>query len=141
VAALRQAGVEIIANPPDLAPILERAEIAVFPLRSGSGTRIKALEAMAWGLPVVATARAVEGLAMVEGVHFSRAETPAEFAAAIALLAGDADLCARRAAAGRDLVASRYTEAVIHAAVSAALARHPVPVPATDAAVPRTAVA
>lgn len=123
--SLQGEGVDVLADPPDLAPILARADIAVLPIRIGSGTRIKALEAMAWGLPVVGTARAVEGLEMREEIHFSRAETAAEFAAAIALLWADPDLYRRRAAAGRDLVASRYTRARLADAMAPAFAAWP----------------
>jgi glycosyltransferase involved in cell wall biosynthesis len=118
VDALRGDRIEIIADPPDLAPILERADLAILPLRIGSGTRIKALEALAWGLPVVATARAVEGLDMVEDVHFSRAESASQFAAAIVTLWRDADLYQRRVDAGRDLVLRQYTQASLVAAMA-----------------------
>ncbi|MBI9020057.1 MAG: glycosyltransferase [Verrucomicrobia bacterium] len=59
-------GVELHANPESLVPFYERAHVAVVPLSEGGGTRIKVLEAMAVGLPVVATAVAVEGLGLVE---------------------------------------------------------------------------
>lgn len=59
-------GVELHANPESLAVFYERAQFAVIPLSAGGGTRIKILEAIASGLPVVATAVAVEGLGLVE---------------------------------------------------------------------------
>jgi O-antigen biosynthesis protein len=59
-------GIELYANPESLSAFYQRAHIAVVPLSEGGGTRIKILEAMASGLPVVATAMAVEGLGLVE---------------------------------------------------------------------------
>ncbi len=59
-------GIELYANPKSLSAFYERAHIAVVPLSEGGGTRIKILEAMASGLPIVATAVAVEGLGLIE---------------------------------------------------------------------------
>lgn len=59
-------GVEFYANPDCLLEFYERAHVAVVPLSEGGGTRIKVLEAMAVGLPVVATAVAVEGLGLID---------------------------------------------------------------------------
>ena len=53
------------------------------PLEAGGGTRLKILEAMAWGLPVIATPVAAEGLGLVEGEDFVRADTNDDFARAI----------------------------------------------------------
>ena len=59
-------GIELHANPESLSTFYERAHIAVVPLSEGGGTRIKILEAMASGLPIVATAVAVAGLGLTE---------------------------------------------------------------------------
>ena len=59
-------GIELYANPGNLSTFYERAHVAVVPLSEGGGTRIKILESMASGLPVVATAAAVEGLGLIE---------------------------------------------------------------------------
>lgn len=96
-------------------------------LRAGSGTRIKALEAMAWGLPIVATALAVEGLGLVPGVHYRAAETTRGFAGAITGLADDASACAAQRAAARAHAIERYGPAAIAAAVRRALAGGPWP--------------
>ncbi len=57
-----QDGVEVVANPEDLDAIRRRAHVAIAPLRAGSGTPIKILEAMADGVPVVTTADGQAGL-------------------------------------------------------------------------------
>jgi glycosyltransferase involved in cell wall biosynthesis len=59
-------GVELIENPESVALLLSGAHLSVIPLRAGGGTRIKILEAMAWGVPVIATPLAVEGLGLIE---------------------------------------------------------------------------
>lgn len=59
-------GVEVIGDPADVAPLLSSAHLTIVPLTAGGGTRIKILEAMAAGVPVVATPIAAEGLDLVE---------------------------------------------------------------------------
>jgi len=67
VRRLARADVRVVANPDDLAPLLRGAHMAIVPLRSGGGTRFKIIEAMAWGIPVVATPLAAEGLGLRDG--------------------------------------------------------------------------
>jgi glycosyltransferase involved in cell wall biosynthesis len=73
----------------DVRPFIQTAQISVIPLRVGSGTRIKAFEAMALGSPVVSTTLGVEGLPVEPGTHFLRGDTPEEFAAAVLHLLGN----------------------------------------------------
>ncbi|MCA0035155.1 glycosyltransferase [Mesorhizobium sp. B263B2A] len=61
-ALARLPGVELIEDPADVAPLLSSAHLTVVPLTAGGGTRIKILEAMAAGVPVIATPIAAEGL-------------------------------------------------------------------------------
>ena len=68
---------------PSLRPWLERAAAVVVPLTEGGGTRFKVLEAMAAGVPVVSTAKGVEGLAVTDGVHVLLAADGAAAAAAV----------------------------------------------------------
>ncbi len=92
----------------DVRPQLCAGHVAVIPLRVGSGTRIKAFEAMALGRPVVSTALGVEGLPVVPGEHYLAAETPAEFAAAVLRLLADPALAARLAGTARALLEARF---------------------------------
>lgn len=55
-------GIELIENPPDLEPVRRGAAVSIAPLRSGSGTPIKILEAIASGVPVLTTVKGQEGL-------------------------------------------------------------------------------
>ena len=101
-------GWQVVANPRMLDPIYQAADIAVVPVQAGGGTRIKLLEAMAYGLPVVSTALGAEGLRVEHDRHLLIADTPEAFAAECARLAGSADLRQRLARAGRERVADRY---------------------------------
>ncbi|WP_187971256.1 glycosyltransferase family 4 protein [Aquibium microcysteis] len=115
-------GHRLTADPPDMAPLYRDAAAAVMPLRQGGGTRIKALEALAVGCPVVATAKAVEGLALEDGRHFLRAETTGDFVSALSQLFQDRDLGRRLAAEGRRFVHETHGDAARSQSVRAALA-------------------
>lgn len=90
VQALAGAGVHVVGEVEDLRPYYARATIAVAPLRAGGGSRLKILEAMAYGRAVVATTIGAEGLDLTDGVHVAVADTPDAFATRIAALLEDA---------------------------------------------------
>jgi glycosyltransferase involved in cell wall biosynthesis len=81
----------------------------VVPLRIGGGTRLKILEAMALGTPVVSTTKGAEGLDVTSGENILIADEPAEFADAVLCLLGDEPLRQKLAANGRRLVEGRYS--------------------------------
>jgi polysaccharide biosynthesis protein PslH len=94
----------------DLRTAYAAADIVVVPLLHGGGSPLKFIEALGYGLPVVATAHAARLLEdAVAGEHFLQAEGPAEFAAAIGGLLGDRARAAAIGAAGRELVRQRYS--------------------------------
>jgi glycosyltransferase involved in cell wall biosynthesis len=101
-------GVEFTGYVPDVRPVIARSWCEVVPLRIGGGTRLKVLEALALGTPVVSTTKGIEGLDLDPDQHVLVADTPGEFAAATVRLLGDASLRARLAAAGRQVVATHY---------------------------------
>lgn len=80
----------------------------IVPLRSGSGVRVKILDAMARGVPVVSTSIGASGLELAPGKHLLIADTPAEFAQAIIDLLGSPEYRVRLAAAARARVLERY---------------------------------
>ena len=101
-------GVALHADVPDMVPFLEAARVAVVPLRVGTGTRLKALEAMAAGRPVVGTSVGLEGLGIVPGIHAVVADDADAFAAAIVRVLRDDGHAEALATAGRALVVERY---------------------------------
>ena len=115
------AGGRLTADPPDLGDAYRRAAVVAVPLREGGGTRIKIIEALAIGRPIVATAKAVEGLGLAPGTHYVRAETPREFATALARLLDDPDGARALAARGGEVVEARFGSQAREAAYSEAL--------------------
>lgn len=83
--------------------------VAIVPLRSGSGTRFKILEAWAAGRAVVSTSIGAEGLGARDGEHLLVADDAATFAQAIARLLEDGDLRRKLGAAGRALYLEKFT--------------------------------
>jgi polysaccharide biosynthesis protein PslH len=92
-----------------LETVYHQARACVVPLLSGTGTRIKILEALARGVPVVSTSKGAEGLALIAGEHLLLADTPADFAAATLRLLQDDALALRLGQQGRALVCQRYS--------------------------------
>ncbi len=79
----RLANVSVQADVPSMTPYFEAARVVVVPLRIGTGTRIKALEAMGAGRPIVGTHIGLEGIGIQDRVHARIADDAAGFAAAI----------------------------------------------------------
>jgi glycosyltransferase involved in cell wall biosynthesis len=94
---------------PDLAAVYGSHRAMVVPLRHGGGTRLKILEALAWGLPVVSTSLGAAGLGLVDGEHALIADDPPSFARALERVLDDDVLWARLAANGRALVEARFS--------------------------------
>ncbi len=92
----------------DIRPLVAGAWVCVVPLRAGGGTRLKILEAMALGTPVVSTSKGAEGLAVTPEQDILIADTPAGFAAQTVRLLRSPELRARLARNGRRLVEVRY---------------------------------
>ncbi|HLT19436.1 MAG TPA: glycosyltransferase, partial [Thermomicrobiales bacterium] len=84
------------------------AAVVVVPLRFGSGTRLKVLEALAMARPVVSTSAGIEGLAVENGRHLLVADRRDEFASAVELLLSEPELAERLGRAGRRLVEQCY---------------------------------
>jgi glycosyltransferase involved in cell wall biosynthesis len=97
----------------DVRPYMNQARIYVCPIRDGGGTRLKILDALAMGMPVVATGLAVEGLDLVEEVHYLRAEAAGDFVLQIHRLENDPGLCLAISSAGRSFVQERFSWEVI----------------------------
>jgi polysaccharide biosynthesis protein PslH len=96
-AAAQRSEVTATGWVPDVRPYLERAWLTVMLIRAGSGTRLKVGEAAAARLPIVATAKAVEGTSLEPEVHYLRVEDRREVVAGVRRLLDDADLRLRLA--------------------------------------------
>ncbi len=86
-------GVSVVSDPDDMADLYRASAVVVVPLFSGSGTRIKILEAGAYGLAVVSTHKGADGLDIEDGTHgwIVEAEAAAFAAACIAALESGAE--------------------------------------------------
>lgn len=93
---------------PDILPYFGGADVYIAPLRIGGGTRLKVLEAMAAGLPLVSTTLGVEGIALSPGRHALLADTPVAFAEAILSLLADPERRQALGAAARQFVLEHY---------------------------------
>jgi glycosyltransferase involved in cell wall biosynthesis len=91
----------------DVRPLIAQSWLSIAPLRMGGGTRLKILEALALGTPVVATSKGAEGLELVAGRDLLLADTPANFAEAVLNLLHDAELRATLSHNGQQAV-KRY---------------------------------
>jgi polysaccharide biosynthesis protein PslH len=96
----------------DIRPALAQSWATVVPLRQGGGTRLKILESMAVGTPVVATSKGAEGLDFAPDRDLLIADTPGEFARAVLRLLNDANLRESISRNGR-LAVERYDWAKI----------------------------
>lgn len=110
-----QPGVHLHADVADVRPFLAAARAAVIPLRIGSGTRLKALEAMAAARPVVGTRIGLEGLHVTDGIDVLIADDPAAMAQSLYRVLTDDAAATALATEGRRLVETRYDWAPIAA--------------------------
>ena len=108
VLSRRGRGVEVTGVVEDVMPHLHRARVTVLALRAGGGTRIKALEALAAGVPVVATPFAVAGLGLRDGEHLLLGGSSADLAEQTIRVLRDDALAQHLSLAGRRLVEERY---------------------------------
>jgi polysaccharide biosynthesis protein PslH len=108
VRRLEGPGVHVTGGVADLRPYYQRCTACIVPLRAGGGTRLKILEAMALGRPVVSTAIGCEGLDVADGRHLFIADSPADFAEKCIRLLEDRSMRERMAGAARRRVTERY---------------------------------
>ncbi len=101
--------VEVLGFVDDVRPHVRRAATYICPIRVGGGTRLKVLDALALGRPLVATRIGVEGLGLVDGVHYLEANDVAETVAQVRRVETDPQLATRLAEAGRAFVVANYS--------------------------------
>ncbi len=100
--------VVITGSVEDVREFAYNARVYVAPLRFGSGTRLKILEAMAMGRPIVSTSLGAEGIDYTDGKDILIADSPEAFAEKVMLLYRDQDLCNSIGLNARRLVEERY---------------------------------
>jgi len=98
--------VSVDVSPETLSTAYAGARVVVTPIRLGHGTRLKVLEALAYGRPLVSTRECLRGHPVVEGIHALVADTTHDFAEACIRLLQDNDLAACLAQRGRALAES-----------------------------------
>jgi glycosyltransferase involved in cell wall biosynthesis len=101
----RDPAVEVSGFVEDVRPLIRRAGVAVVPLRTGGGILNKVLEAMAMGVPVVASRLATQGLKVEPGRDLFVCDDDEEFASCVTRLLVDSECRSRMVLAGR-----RYVE-------------------------------
>jgi glycosyltransferase involved in cell wall biosynthesis len=103
----------LVENVADMSAILKKADVFVAPLRSGSGTKLKLIEAMAYGLPIVTTSLGAEGLSGSVGEHYLVCDDADGFVESIARLLRDSDKAQSLRKAARSLFEREYAEEVV----------------------------
>jgi glycosyltransferase involved in cell wall biosynthesis len=111
-------GINVAANAPSLRPFLESSAVAICPLLSGSGTRLKILEAFSAGVPMVSTRIGAEGLEVKDGVHLFLKDTAEEFASAVCQLLDSFEDRESLRCRARKLVEEKYDWEVISKAAA-----------------------
>jgi sugar transferase (PEP-CTERM/EpsH1 system associated) len=101
-------GVTVTGSVIDVRPFVTRAALTVAPLRIARGTQNKILEAMAMGIPVVASSIAAAGVDAIPGQHLLTADTAEDMSAQILRVLADPDERARLSKAGRARVLSSH---------------------------------
>ncbi|MBL8175193.1 MAG: glycosyltransferase [Bryobacterales bacterium] len=115
IRALANGGIRVTGTVDDVRPYYKDAFAVVVPLRIGSGTRLKILEAMAAGVPVIASRLGAEGIDAIHERHILIADTPEETAAAVRRLRAHPEAGARLAEEAHRLVRNNYDWSVVGA--------------------------
>lgn len=120
-------GVRLTGWVPEIDSFVAQSRVLVVPMRAGSGMRVKILEAMARGVPVVSTTVGCEGIDVEPGRHLLVADDPAAFADAVIRVLQDDTLAETLRHEARRLVLERYDVPAVSARVLDALGRFELP--------------
>jgi glycosyltransferase involved in cell wall biosynthesis len=103
-----RSSIQVIGYIPDLQPYLEKAGVFVVPLLSGSGMRVKIIDAWCWGLPIVSTSIGAEGIHHESGKNILIADDPEDFANAVLKILHEPLLAQKLRLNGRRWVEENY---------------------------------
>lgn len=95
-------------SPASLEEIYASSSLFINPVRSGAGVKIKTINAIEQGVPVVSTSVGAEGIGLTHGEHFLRADTPADFAHAVVMALADDALRIKLASHAQAYLAARF---------------------------------
>jgi glycosyltransferase involved in cell wall biosynthesis len=117
-------GIEVHGWVADLDPLFDAARVFVAPLRYGAGIKIKVLDSLAHGVPVVLSPIAAEGLHVTHERDALVASSPQAFAAAVVRLHGDEDLWHRLVEGGYSLVERHFSRKAMEGTLAQLLPRN-----------------
>ena len=109
----QQEGVTVEGEVPDALRFIASKKINIVPLRSGSGIRVKIIEAMSVGKTVITTTVGAEGIEYTNGENILIANTPQEFAAQVKHCLTDDEFCRRVGENAARLVAEKYESGLL----------------------------
>lgn len=112
-AATMPNAITVTGYVPDLLPYLEAADVMVVPVRAGGGMRVRILEGLAWGIPMVTTTIGLEGIKAVPGRDILVADDDMGFAQAVCSLLASETLRSRMSENGLQLAKHRYDWQVV----------------------------
>ena len=113
--------IQLEADPVSCAKLLTQSGYSLLPIRHGSGTRIKVLEALAAGVVVIATYKAVEGLGLIDGIHYCHAETITDMCEILCELVASPNRALKLAERGRLFVVEHHSHAALQQKIENAL--------------------
>lgn len=113
--------VDIIGPVAEAEPLYQQARVFIEPIYSGGGTKVKVLNALARGLPVVTTPQGAQGIEVLPGEHLLIARDPPSTVEAISRLMTDRELWERLSDNGRRLMQERYQAATAFKALDRVL--------------------
>ncbi len=101
-------GVTMVGEVPDAMYFIGSKQINIVPLRSGSGIRVKIIEAMSAGKTVISTTLGAQGIEYTDGKNILIANTPKEFAQQVKRCVDDPEYCSKIGHEAYNLIATRY---------------------------------
>jgi glycosyltransferase involved in cell wall biosynthesis len=125
VAALASENILVAGHRPDITEDFQNIKLSVAPLRFGAGVKGKINVSMSYGVPVVATTIAAEGMGLTPGEDVLVADDPQHFADAVAALYTSENLWERLSANGLEMTKKHYSVETMRKTLAELIARHP----------------